>query len=165
MTKEDRQEVEFYKGNAVQQMLQGDRLTEDEKKIVRAAILTARKDKPNMVLIREADSLLKEIAKTREITEPTVDIETISPIMTRTLEAMKYDQISRKIKFADRVNAGIIYALVFVAIIIAMSWKDLGIIFKRDNIKYVPNSKKEAMAYYTLTGKTLGEENGSKWIK
>ena len=102
MTKEDRQEVEFYKGNAVQQMIQGDRLTEDEKKVVRAAILTARKDKPNMVLIREANTLLKEIAKTREATEPTVDVEAISPKEILSLEKMKYDQTARSTRIADK---------------------------------------------------------------
>jgi len=100
MTKEESQEVEFYRGTSVQQMIQGDRLTEDEKKIVRAAILTARKDKPNMVLIREADSLLKEIAKTRETTEPTVDVKVISPKAILSLEKMKYDQTARSTNIA-----------------------------------------------------------------
>ncbi len=68
MTREENQEVEFYKSDLVQQMLQDDLLCDDDKRIVRAAVLTSRKNPPNMTLIREADMLLKELAQTRKET-------------------------------------------------------------------------------------------------
>ncbi len=58
--------IEFYKGNAVHSVLNRYEFSDDEKRIVQAAILTAGKSKPSIKLINEADALLNRISKTRE---------------------------------------------------------------------------------------------------
>lgn len=65
MTAQERQETEFYRGESVQQMLQSDQLSNEEKRVVRAAILTARKEKPNMQIIYEANMVLKSVSKSK----------------------------------------------------------------------------------------------------
>ena len=65
MTKEESQEVSFYLGDEAQRILQDDRLSDEEKRVVRAAVLTARKEKPNMQLIYEANMVLKTVSKSK----------------------------------------------------------------------------------------------------
>lgn len=65
MTREERQEVEFYLGDEAQRILQGNKLSDEEKRVVRAAVLTARKEKPNMQLIYEANMVLKTVSKSK----------------------------------------------------------------------------------------------------
>ena len=65
MTREDKHKVEFYSGNAVQSVLEKYTLSSEEKKVIYAAIRTAKKETPSMKLIDTADQLLKEIASSR----------------------------------------------------------------------------------------------------
>lgn len=58
--------VEFYSGSAVHSVLKRYEFSDEEKKIIQAAMLTARKEKPKMALIDEADALLKTISTTRD---------------------------------------------------------------------------------------------------
>ena len=58
--------IEFYKGDAVHSVLKRYEFSDDEKRIIQAAILTARKSKPSIKLINEADALLNKISKTRK---------------------------------------------------------------------------------------------------
>lgn len=94
MTREENQEVEFYKSDLIQQMLQDDLLCDDDKRIVRAAVLTSRKNPPNMTLIREADMLLKELAQTRTATNPPKTISTV--------DATQYNHITKKDDLAEQ---------------------------------------------------------------
>ena len=57
-------QIEFYKG-AVHTILERYTFTKDEKQVIQAAILTAKKDKPNMKLIKEADALLNKVTSSR----------------------------------------------------------------------------------------------------
>ena len=58
--------VAFYSGSAVHSVLKRYAFSDEEKKIIQAAILTARKEKPKMSLIDEADALLKTVSSTRD---------------------------------------------------------------------------------------------------
>ena len=57
-------QIEFYRG-AVHTVLERYTFTKDEKQVIQAAILTAKKDKPNMKLIKEADALLNKVTSSR----------------------------------------------------------------------------------------------------
>jgi hypothetical protein len=75
MTRDELAKVDFYRGSAVQSVLRRYEFTEQEKRIIQRAITTAKKDKPNMILIDKADALLKECSATRkpkreEVEEP-----------------------------------------------------------------------------------------------
>lgn len=83
MTKDELAKVDFYRGNAVQGVLRRYEFTEQEKRIIQRAIITARKDKPNMFLIDKADALLKECAATREPKKEEVDPAQLSRAIAR----------------------------------------------------------------------------------
>lgn len=58
-------EIDFYRSNAVQTVLKRYELSNAEKKVIQAAIITSKREKPNMELIDKADALLKECAAMR----------------------------------------------------------------------------------------------------
>ena len=66
MTRESLQKTAFYKGGAVHKVLKRYDFSDNEKKIIEAAIFTAKQDIPNMALIEKADALLKMVASSRE---------------------------------------------------------------------------------------------------
>ncbi len=71
--------IEFYRGNAVHAVLQRYKFSDEEKRIIQGAILAARKEKPNLTLIGEADTLLQEVAKTRDpIKSESVDVKAVA---------------------------------------------------------------------------------------
>lgn len=57
--------LEFYRTDAVHTILKRYEFNDSEKKIVHAAILTSKRDTPNMVLIEKADALLKMLTSSR----------------------------------------------------------------------------------------------------
>ena len=58
--------IEFYKGRSAYTILTRYDFSKEEKKIIYDAILTAKRDHPNMKLIAVADTLLNEVSSTRE---------------------------------------------------------------------------------------------------
>jgi len=64
--------VEFYKTGVFSVLKRYD-FTPEERGIIQAAISTAKKDKPNMLLIDKADALLKECTATREPKREEID--------------------------------------------------------------------------------------------
>ncbi len=84
MTREENLKTDFYRGDSVHTVLQRYELNDDEKKVIHAAILTAKHDQPNMKLIQEADVLLNTITTTREkINNESVDIKKTSSAIGR----------------------------------------------------------------------------------
>ena len=67
MRSSDQVKLAFYLGMSVHITLRRYTFSEEEIRIVRAAILTAKKDQPNMALIEKSDDLLKEVSQTREV--------------------------------------------------------------------------------------------------
>ena len=63
MTSREEQDVQFYRGSAIHEYMKKLHMSEAERKIVDMAIATARKEKPNLKLIRESDALLNKIAE------------------------------------------------------------------------------------------------------
>ena len=64
--------IDFYK-TGVHSVLKRYEFSPEEKEIIQAAILTARKPQPNMKLIEKADALLKRISETRQPIASTED--------------------------------------------------------------------------------------------
>ena len=71
MAEEEKIELDFYKNGSAESVLKRFVFTEDEEKLIKDAIRSAKMPHPRMVLIHKADELLKEIAKTREPVEST----------------------------------------------------------------------------------------------
>ena len=55
--------LKFYQTEAVHNILKRYKFTEKEKKIIHAAILSAKRDNPNMKLIKDADDVLNEVSQ------------------------------------------------------------------------------------------------------
>ncbi len=72
MKRED-PKIEFYNSSAVHTVLKRYDFSESEKKIIHAAIITAKKDNPNMASIEKSDALLKMVAASREAVAVEVD--------------------------------------------------------------------------------------------
>ncbi len=58
--------IDFYKDGAVHTVLKRYSFTDDERKVIHAAIVTAKRDKPNMLVIQKADDLLKFVTKSQD---------------------------------------------------------------------------------------------------
>lgn len=87
-------EVAFYKGSAVHDVLKRFKFSDDEKRIITAAILTARKQTPDIQAISKADELLRDVAKTREPIQPTTKTK-VSPEALAKIEALSHKQKAR----------------------------------------------------------------------
>jgi hypothetical protein len=66
MTREEEHSIQFYRTEAVHTILKRYDFTNEEKQVITAAILTAKKEKPNMLLIKKADQLLQDITATQK---------------------------------------------------------------------------------------------------
>ena len=62
-------EIEFYRSDAVYTVLKRYDFSDNEKKIIQAAIVTAKRDKPNMKLIHQAYTLLRSVTKSQDPVE------------------------------------------------------------------------------------------------
>lgn len=66
MTDTEKLDLQFYKNGSAEAVLKRFAFSEKEEKLIRDAIRTANRAKPIMLLIRQADALLKEVAETRK---------------------------------------------------------------------------------------------------
>ncbi len=73
MTREELSKVEFYRGDAVYMVLKRYEFSDAEKKIIQSAIVTAKRENPNISLIDKSDALLKMVATSREAVAVEVD--------------------------------------------------------------------------------------------
>ena len=106
-------EIDFYKNDAVHTVLKRYDFSESEKKIIYAAIVTAKKEKPNMTLIEKSDALLKMVATSRDTidTEKVDELETKKYISAAEMANYKHVETSSKKKPLDR-SALYLYTLV-----------------------------------------------------
>lgn len=72
-TMKNNPEIDFYRSDAVYTVLARYEFSENEKKIIQAAIVTANRTNPNMALIEKSDALLKMVATSRESVAIEVD--------------------------------------------------------------------------------------------
>ena len=89
-------EIEFYRSNAVHTVLNRYDFSEDEKKIIQAAIVTAKRKNPNMALIVKSDALLKMVATSRE---PIKEKETKESVKNRIRAESQYSHTMAKSKY------------------------------------------------------------------
>ena len=82
MTREELSKVDFYQGNGVHTVLKRYEFNEHEKQIIQYAILSAKRDIPDMKAIDKADALLQMVASSREpikeIEDPTDRIKNLA---------------------------------------------------------------------------------------
>ncbi len=118
--------IAFYKGNAVRKILERYEFSEAERKVINAAILTARKEKPDYSRIVRADALLNEVAKTRtpiqneEAVE--LDADTIAAFDMMKLEYSQHKEETKRGLFSKekRLIWGIGLFFVIMAIMFSL---------------------------------------------
>lgn len=75
--------IDFYRSNAVYTVLKRYEFTEDEKKVIRSAILTSKKEEVDMNLIAKADTLLSNVTKKREPLPKTEETGSTAAILAK----------------------------------------------------------------------------------
>ena len=73
--------ITFFKGNGVRNILKRYEFSEEERKIINAAILTARKEQPDSRIMARADALLKEVAQTRKPLEGEEEVKSEEEVL------------------------------------------------------------------------------------
>ena len=65
MTNEEKLLIDFYKNGGALKVLNRYEFSDKERKIINRAILSAKRSRPNLTLIKEADAMLQEAINTR----------------------------------------------------------------------------------------------------
>jgi len=99
LSKEDKLSVEFYRSGAVDKVLKKYKFTDKELEIIHRAIRTAKRDNPNMELIRRADNLLSLVAKTRT---PIHTLDAQEELEKGLASAFKLEQEMRRVEEENR---------------------------------------------------------------
>jgi len=123
----DEENLNFYRNGAAVHVLKRFEFTEKEEKLIRDAIRTANMTYPRMKLIHQADSLLKEVAKTRKPILPDtpteVPVEALNQIellnLKKSKKELQEDGIGEVIK---KYKLGILL-LLFVSILTIIAKK------------------------------------------
>ena len=90
----EKQEIEFYKNGSAEAVLKRFVFSEKEEKLVRDAMRTANMPKPRMALVRQADELLKDVAKTRNPIVPAEKTEVSAEAMAK-LEVLRLGKVAK----------------------------------------------------------------------
>ena len=115
-------QIDFYRTSAVHSVLKRYEFTEDEKKVIHAAIRTAVTKHPNMQLIAKADALLNEIASSREPIKQEVDPTELVKAKAR---AAIVDTHTKRVK-AEQGSKGLgltLLAVIIPGLIVAVVYK------------------------------------------
>jgi len=148
--------IEFYKA-AVYTVLERYTFSKEEKQVITAAILTAKKEKPNMTLINKADKLLQEITTTQTPHNNEVDKAEIAKGQAR---AAIVDSHTKRVR-ADGGGSGwnIEYGAITVAVTSALFYIYLHFAHQEVNIYKKPEpllrTFAEAQTYCQEQGKVL----------
>lgn len=130
MTNAEKLELEFYKNGTAESVLKRFEFSEKEEKLVRDAIRTAQLANPRMKLIRDADELLKEVARTRKPIAPTdkteVSAETMLKLEVLRLSAMKREteaNFESKIPFlGGKSRSTVIFAVIMLTLLASVKY-------------------------------------------
>jgi len=122
MTREEQLQVDFYRTSAVHSVLKRYAFTDEEKQVINTAILTARKEKVNMQLIKKADALLNEITASRTPIKQEVDEADLVKAQAR---ASIVDTHIKRVK-AEKGSKGLgltLLAVIIPGLIVAVVYK------------------------------------------
>ena len=113
--------IDFYRTSAVHTILKRYEFNDNEKKIVHAAILTTKRDNPNMVLIEKSDALLKMVTSSRPsiVTEEDIDELALKKGASK-LKMADYPQPETKFfkKPVDKSTIALVSVLVWGALVL-----------------------------------------------
>ena len=128
MTDIQKLDIDFYINGSAQDVLKRFSFSDKEKKLIQDAIRTAKMKTPRMKLIKEADELLKEVAKTREVIPAkhatTIPVEAMVRLDTMKFNAMQPKEEKKGIPFfyIPKTKLGRIIFFIMMAIISAIQY-------------------------------------------
>jgi len=103
--------IDFYRTDAVYTVLRRYEFTKAEKEVIQSAILTSKKEKVDMKLIAKADTLLINVAKTREPLPETEETSNTAAILAKAQVEYSLQAARKKIANDDRDGNRIILFL------------------------------------------------------
>ena len=103
--------IDFYRTDAVYTVLRRYEFTKAEKEVIQSAILTSKKEKVDMKLIAKADTLLINVAKTREPLPETEETGNTAAILAKAQVEYSLQGARKKIANDDRDGNRIILFL------------------------------------------------------
>ncbi len=115
-------QIEFYNSSAVHIVLKRYDFSDSEKKIIRSAIITAKKEKLDMRLIDKADALLRMVASSREPIrqEEEIDHKGISKAVAHT-NMKKYGKPKHFLAEPLDKNSPVVTGVIFVVVLVIMA--------------------------------------------
>ncbi len=152
MTREEERTIQFYRTDAVHTVLKRYEFSEEEKKIIQAAIVTARREKPSMALIEKADALLKNITTNQTPVDNGIDKTEMAKAQAR---AAIIDTQKKKVRAESSGRDG--WSIEFIAITVAIvSLIIYGYIYFTES----PNKKNEHLLYTFSAAQAYCQEQG-----
>jgi len=124
MTDTEKSELEFYKNGSAESVLKRFVFSAEEEKLVRDAMSTALRINPRMKLIRDADELLREVAKSREsiaVESNSEDADkAVAIIGTMTSEYNRKQILNKKRFFFEATKKEILYVVGMITISVTL---------------------------------------------
>ena len=111
--------IDFYRTDAVYIVLKRYEFSEDEKKVIQSAILASKKEEVDMTRIAKADTLLSNIAKTREPLPSTEETGNTAAVLAKAQAEYSIQGASKKLKHDDREGNRI---MLFVAGMVVLAF-------------------------------------------
>jgi hypothetical protein len=153
-------EIEFYRTNAVHTVLKRYDFTNEQKQVIAAAILTAKKEKPNMLLIKKADQLLQEITAIQMVHGSELDKTEIAKGQAR---AAIVDSNRKRVRAeSGRFGWSIEYVAVTAAAVLAIIYIYMRFAYPEDSAYKKQESQlhtlTEVQTYYHEQGKAFNDE-------
>jgi len=113
--------IDFYRTNAVHSVLKRYEFNENEKQIIQDAILSAKRNTPNMKTIVKADALLRMVSSSREPIKEVEDSE--ESVRNRIKVESKYSHAMAKFKYDWNVKPVLLVAAgMFFIVILAVQF-------------------------------------------
>lgn len=97
MTIKNKAVIDFYRGKSIHKLLKKFEFSDSEIKVINTAILTSRKEKPNMSVIEKADNILKEVAKNQKPIISEAKVEQNPEVLAK-IELMKSKNLVKTAK-------------------------------------------------------------------
>ncbi len=123
MTREEEAKIAFYRGEAVYAVLKRYKFSDTEKQIIQDAILSTKRNTPNMKAITKADALLKMVSSSREPIKEVEDSE--ESVKNRIRAETKYSHTMAKSKHEWNVKPVLlmIAGMLFIVFLLAQFTK------------------------------------------